>query len=189
MSVKFIVNSVLLGVALAMDAFSVSCANGLNEPKMKHSKMACVAGTYAWFQFMMPMTGWFCVHSVANYFNAFQKCIPWIALILLCYIGGKMLYEGIKGGDGEEQVTKLTPSALFLQGVATSIDALSVGFTISSYNFALAAASSLIIATVTFFICISGLYIGRKAGMLLAGKASILGGIILIAIGIEIFIS
>ena len=188
MLVKFIVNSVLLGVALAMDAFSVSCANGLNEPHMKRSKMACIAGTYAFFQFLMPMIGWFCVHAIASYFNAFQKLIPWIALILLSFIGGQMLYEGIKGCD-EEKLVKLTPYALLLQGVATSIDALSVGFTIAEYNLSMAAAASLIIAVVTFIICISGLYIGRKAGMLLAGKASILGGIILIAIGIEIFIS
>ncbi|XME01860.1 manganese efflux pump MntP family protein [Lachnospiraceae bacterium C1.1] len=188
MLVKFIVNSVLLGVALAMDAFSVSCANGLNEPHMKHSKMACIAGTYAFFQFLMPMTGWFCVHAIASYFNAFRKFIPWIALVLLLFIGVQMLCEGIKGCD-DEKIIRLTPHALLLQGIATSIDALSVGFTIANYELNLAVAASLIIAAVTFCICISGLYIGRKAGMLLAGKASILGGIILIAIGIEIFIS
>ncbi len=190
MNYVFFLNSAMLGIGLAMDAFSVSCANGLNEPEMKLRRMSFIAGVYALFQFGMPMIGWICVHSITEYFTAFQKFIPWIALVLLLYIGGKMLVDGIRGGDVEsEEVKKLTFTALMIQGVATSIDALSVGFTIAGYNLVMAIVSCLVIGIETFFICLGGLLIGKKVGTKLAGKASILGGIILIAIGIEIFVS
>lgn len=188
-SITFFINSILLGVGLAMDAFSVSLANGLNEPKMKAGRMSLIAGVFAIFQAAMPMIGWTCVHTVVQYFSAFEKFIPWIALILLLYIGGKMLIEGIKGGDEENgEVKNLAFGALMVQGVATSIDALSVGFTIADYNFVMALVCALIIAAVTFGICIAGLIIGKKVGTKLAGKANILGGVILIGIGIEIFV-
>ena len=185
----FFFNSALLGVGLAMDAFSVSLANGLNEPKMKKNKMCGVAGVFAFFQALMPMIGWVCVHMLVQYFKAFEKFIPWIALILLLFIGGKMLIGGIKNKDGEVEKTQVGLAALFVQGVATSIDALSVGFTISEYGFLMALVCALIIAVVTFIICIAGLFIGKKVGTRLAGKANILGGVILIFIGIEIFIT
>lgn len=224
----FILNSIALGVGLAMDAFSVSIANGLNEPHMSRKKMCGIAGTYAGYQFAMPMIGWFCVHAIAQQFSVFQKFIPWIALILLAYIGGSMLLEGIRkhtrGDREEEDVEKLDaqkessdPSSiacpasarseeevaaeeyvteghlgfgtLMLQGLATSIDALSVGFTIAEYGTLMAFVSALIIAVVTFFICMAGLVFGRKFGTKLSDKASILGGLILIGIGLEIFIT
>ena len=186
-NLMFFVNSVLLGVGLAMDAFSVSMANGLNEPDMKRSRMATMAGVFGSFQFLMPMIGWLCVHTIVQYFNAFEKCIPWIALILLLYIGGKMLIEGIRGTEDDEQ-TGVGAFALFIQGVATSIDALSVGFTIADYDLIMALVCSIIIAIVTFFICITGVKIGKTFGTRLASKSQILGGVILIAIGLEIFI-
>jgi putative Mn2+ efflux pump MntP len=185
----FFFNSALLGVGLAMDAFSVSLANGLNEPKMKKNKMCGVAGIFAFFQALMPMIGWVCVHMLVQYFKAFEKFIPWIALILLLFIGGKMLIDGIKNKDGEVEKTGVGLAALLVQGVATSIDALSVGFTISEYGFLMALVCALIIAVVTFIICIAGLFIGKKVGTRLAGKANILGGLILIFIGIEIFVT
>lgn len=186
--ITLVINSILLGVGLAMDAFSVSMANGLSEPDMKLGRMSKMAGVYAFFQFAMPMIGWFCVTTIANTFMVFQKFIPWIALLLLLYIGGKMLIEGIKGEDEEQSKEKLTFGVLIIQGIATSIDALSVGFTIADYNGVEAFAASLIIAAVTFIICMVGLKLGKKFGTKLAGKATIFGGIILIAIGIEIFV-
>lgn len=185
----FFVNSILFGVGLAMDAFSVSMANGLNEPDMPKRRMCLIAGTFALFQIAMPLIGWFCVRTVAENFKAFQKFIPWIALILLAYIGGSMLLEGLRGGEKEEDVKRLGLWALIVQGIATSIDALSVGFTIAEYSFRAALIEALIIGVVTFAICMAGLVIGRKFGTKLAGKASILGGVILIAIGIEIFLT
>lgn len=172
-----------------MDAFSVSLANGLNEPAMKKKKMCGIAGVFAGFQALMPMIGWVCVHTIVQYFKAFEKFIPWIALILLLFIGGKMLIEGIKNKDGEVEKPKVGFGALLVQGVATSIDALSVGFTISEYGLVMALVCALIIAVVTFFVCLTGLVIGKKFGTKFSNKAEILGGVILIAIGIEIFIT
>lgn len=189
MNVTFFINSALLGVGLAMDAFSVSLANGLNEPKMKRGRMCAVAGVFSFFQFLMPLLGWVCVSTVARCVSAFEKCIPWIALILLCYIGGKMLYDGITHKEEAAGGRALGLAALLTQGVATSIDALSVGFTIAHYNWLAAFLCCLTIAVVTFGICISGLMLGKKFGTALAGKAGILGGVILIAIGLEIFLT
>lgn len=184
----FFLNSILLGFGLAMDAFSVSLANGLNENKMKFGRMNFIAGTYGFFQFLMPMIGWICVHTIVHYFEAFERFIPWIALLLLLYIGIDMIRDSLKKDDEEISEKKLGFSKLVIQGIATSIDALSVGFTISGYDWAAAFIASLIIAVVTWVVCLAGLEIGKKAGTKLAGKAGILGGIILIAIGIEIFV-
>ena len=130
----FFINSALLGVGLAMDAFSVSLANGLNEPKMKKGRMTLIAGVFAGFQAFMPFAGWVCVHTVLQYFQVFEKFIPWIALLLLCYIGGNMLKDGIQNKEEESEVKSLGIKELIIQGVATSIDALSVGFTIADYT-------------------------------------------------------
>ena len=192
MNFMFFFNSTLLGLGLAMDAFSVSLANGLNEPKMNKVKICSIAGIFAFFQALMPMIGWICVHTVVQYFTAFEKFIPWIALILLVFIGGKMFIEGIKGNDcanDECNCKKIGITALLVQGVATSIDALSVGFTIADYNLKMAVVCALVIALVTFFICFGGILIGRKFGTKLADKAGIFGGTILILIGLEIFIT
>lgn len=205
MNFIFITNSIALGVGLAMDAFSVSIANGLNEPEMSRRKMCGIAGTYAGYQFAMPMIGWLCVHTIAEQFEAFRKFIPWIALALLAWIGGKMLIEGIrsnkeaaagknteeKNGSKKEAVKAgacLGFGTLMLQGIATSIDALSVGFTIADYGTGMAVTCSLLVAVTTFIICMSGLLFGKRFGERLADKATILGGVILIAIGVEIFV-
>lgn len=185
----FFFESALLGIGLAMDAFSVSLANGLNEPCMKKRRMSLMAGVFALFQFLMPMIGWVCVSTVAQHFKAFEKLIPWIALALLGFIGTKMLIEGIKGGECDCEKPKVGLWGLIVQGVATSIDALSVGFTISEHNLIEALVACLVIGVLTFFICFAGLYIGKKFGTKLAGKAGILGGAILIFIGLEIFIT
>ena len=182
-----VAQSIMMGIALAMDAFSVSMANGLNDPKMKRRMMCIIAGTFAGFQFLMPMAGWICVTLVKEIFQVFEEFIPWIALILLAVIGGKMLVEGIKNEE-EGEAAALGVKMLLVQGIATSIDALSTGFTTADYNVVEALASSAIIAVVTFFICVAGVGIGKKFGMKLANKAQILGGSILILIGLKIWI-
>jgi len=209
---ELVIRSILLGIGLAMDAFSVSLADGLAEPEMKGKRMAAVAGTFGTFQFAMPLIGWVLVRTAVDRFNSLERYIPWIALILLVYIGGKMLIEGIgesrkgrerdtseaassagsvadKGGPEQTEAKKFASAGdLVIQGIATSIDALSVGFTIEEYGVVTAVSSAVIIGIVTFAICIGGLNIGKKAGMALSGRASIAGGIILIAIGLEIWI-
>lgn len=190
MDLMFFANSALLGVGLAMDAFSVSLVRGLNDPRMKKSGLFATAGCFAFFQAAMPLIGWVCVHTVLEHFKAFERFIPWIALLLLFIIGAKMLADGIKhrGCDSEEK-PKGGIGALLLQGLATSIDALSVGFTIADHNTSEASVCALMIAAVTFVICAFGVEIGKRFGCRFAGGAEIFGGIILIAIGLEIFIT
>ena len=188
----FVVNSILFGVGLAMDAFSVSVANGLNEPNMPARRVLLVAGTFALFQTAMPLAGWLCVHSIAEAFQAFQPFIPWIALALLLFIGIKMIREGLQEEterEDEEEKKLLRGGALLVQGIATSIDALSVGFTIAEYDLLSALTEAVIIGAVTFGICVLGVKLGKRLGLKLAGKASVFGGIILILIGLEIFIT
>lgn len=182
----FILNSILLGAGLAMDAFSVSIANGLSEPGMNRAKASAIAGLYGGFQFLMPVLGWIFVTAVVGLFSVIKVLIPYIALGLLLFIGIKMIIECIRGKD-EEVTRKLTLPVLLMQGVATSIDALSVGFTIAEYKWHTALLSALIIGAVTFVICLAGLYIGKRFGRVFR-HAEIAGGVILIAIGIEIFI-
>lgn len=183
----FFLNSVLFGVGLAMDAFSVSVANAMAEPGMKNGRICLIAGTFAVFQIAMPLFGWLCVHTIVEKFTVFERFIPWIALVLLCWIGGSMLRDGIRG-EGSEEGAALSFGALALQGVATSIDALSVGFTIADYPLPAALAEAAIIGTVTFAICFAGLLLGRRLGERLSRRAPVVGGLILIGIGLEIFI-
>lgn len=188
LNLMFFINSIMLGAGLAMDAFSVSVANALANPQMKKRKMLRVAGVFGGFQFLMPLIGWLCVKTVVNYFEAFEKFVPYIALILLVYIGGKMIFDSIKNKEEDEKATKLGAGTLIVQGIATSIDALSVGFTIEKYSFTSALIACLIILVVTFAICIAGLIIGKNVGNKYSKSAQIIGGIILISIGIEIFV-
>ena len=180
-----------LGFGLAMDAFSVSLANGLHEPKMKFPRVALIAGTFAIFQGLMPMIGWVLVKTVFHYFEALSFLIPWIAFGLLGYIGGKMIFDGIKCQDSEdEDCGKLTFGLLIVQGIATSIDAMSGGVQMAAdkYQFTDVLLSVGIIAAMTFAICVAGIYLGKAFGTKLANKASIFGGSILILIGIIILV-
>ncbi len=188
MTFEFFMTSALLGVGLAADAFSVSLANGLHEPHMKKSKHLGVAGTFGIMQALMPLLGWVCVHTIAQHFAVFAKAVPFIALALLLFIGGKMLYDGIKGEE-EEEPPKIGVVGVLVQGLATSIDALSVGFTIASYTLIEAVVCAAVIAVLTFGICVAGVQLGKKFGMKFADKATIFGGAILIIIGLEIFIT
>lgn len=197
-----LVTAMGLGAGLAMDAFSMSLADGLHEPSMRRRRICLLAGVFAFFQFAMPMIGWLCVHTAASYFSAIQPFIPFVALALLLFIGGKMLWEGLRPckceevqtPDGETvtvcecPVTYLGFGALIVQGIATSIDALSVGFTIADYNWLQALVACLVIGVLTFFICAAGVVIGKKFGTKLEQKASVFGGAILILIGIKIFV-
>ena len=181
--------AILLGVGLAMDAFSVSLANGLNESHMDKKRQFQIAGCFSFFPTIIPLIGWFCVHTLVDTFTVFQKFIPYIALILLLFIGGNMILESFKKDDDKEDNNEsLSLYGLIIQGIATSIDALSVGFTIANFAFPLALIESIIIGIITFFICMFGLKLGKKFGLKLANKANILGGSILIFIGLEIFI-
>ena len=184
-----ILNSIFLGFGLALDAFSVSVADAMVNPGMKKRRKFSIALTFAVFQTLMPLIGWICVKTIADKFTIFQKAVPYIALILLAYIGIKMIIESRKGGEEEnEGVAALTFATLMIQGIATSIDALSVGFAIADYSSLEALVSTLIIGITTFIICIFGLELGKKVGKAFSDKATLFGGCILIIIGLEIFI-
>ena len=189
MDFLFFLNSALFGVALAMDAFSVSIANGINEPNIKTKKSVLISSTFAIFQAIMPLIGWVCVHTIIGKFTIFEQFIPWIALILLSFLGIKMIIDGRKQDDEEETKIAIGFWGLIIQGIATSIDALSVGFTIANMNFIEALVCCLIIAAITFIICFIGVYIGKKFGSKFNNNAELVGGIILIVIGLEIFLT
>ena len=182
-------NSIFLGFGLALDAFSVSVADAMANPDMKKSRKISIAFTFAFFQMLMPLSGWFCVRTIADKFSLFQKAIPYIALILLAYIGFKMVIESRKGEEEKDEgAAVLTFATLMVQGIATSIDALSVGFAIADYPSLEALTSTLIIGATTFIICIFGLEVGKKVGKAFSDKATLFGGCILVIIGLEIFI-
>ncbi|MBP3314137.1 MAG: manganese efflux pump [Oscillospiraceae bacterium] len=184
----FILQSAGLGLGLAMDAFSVSLADGLHENHMKMGKMCLIAGIFAIFQALMPLLGWVCVHTMVDHFAVLSKLVPWIALLLLGYIGVHMILES-RCTEEKCDIPNLTLGMLLTQGVATSIDALSVSFTIAEYELLDALLCVGIIAIVTFVVCLAGVALGKRFGMKFAGKASVFGGVILIAIGVEIFLS
>ena len=210
MTFSFILSSILLGIGLAMDAFSVSVANGLSNPSMKQSEKMKIAGVFAFFQFIMPVIGWAFVTFLAEKFAVISKFIPFIAFGLLLFIGVKMIVEEVaemikkkKGASDESEVSasgdhnelskekkvvEATFGTLIVQGIATSLDALSAGFTIVEYPFVLALVCGLIIAIVTFALCLIGVTLGKKVGEKISGFATIIGGCILIAIGVKILL-
>lgn len=189
LNLAFFITSIMLGVGLSMDAFSVSLVAGLNEPGMKKRKTSLIAGTFSFFQALMPLLGWVLVHTVVDYFKSLQKFIPIIAFLILSYIGIKMIVEGKRPKDEEScAIIRLTFSSLMVQAIATSIDALSVGFKIVEYDFFEALISAIMIGAVTFIICFFGVIIGKKTGTLLSGKANMLGGVILVVIGVHMLL-
>jgi putative Mn2+ efflux pump MntP len=191
---NLIFSSILLGVGLAMDAFSVSLANGLNEPKMKLKKVFLISGIFAFFQGLMPLIGWIAISGFLELFNKFKPFIPWISFILLCFIGGKMLFDSIKSDTDDDKKSKtLTFGALLLQAVATSIDALTAGINFakdySLQQWAYVILATGIIVLLTFVICFFGVKLGQKVGTKFSNKAGILGGGVLIFLGLKIFVT
>jgi putative Mn2+ efflux pump MntP len=190
MTLTLILTAIGFAFSLAMDAFSISLANGLNEPKMKLPRACGIAAIFGIFQGVMPMIGWILVTTVLQYFKMITPYIPYVAMIVLSFIGVKMIIEGAKHKCGDEEVSgKLTFGMLIVQGIATSIDALSTGLAMPDYNLMQAALTAIIIAGLTFVICLVGIKIGNIVGCRFAGKASIFGGVILLVIGFEILIT
>ena len=182
-----ILQSLLLGCGLAMDAFSVSVANGLAEPGMGRGRRCTIAGVFGFFQLLMPLAGLFLVRALVGVFQGFSRLVPWVALILLLVIGGKMIFEALHPDDVAEKAS-VRFGELLLQGVATSLDALSVGLTLGDYSLPEALLSAGLIGAVTFGLCLIGLRIGRKLGEKATSHATLWGGVILILVGVEIFV-
>ena len=179
-----IIEIILLSIGLAMDATAVSMTNGMNNTQIKIRKMILIGITFGVFQALMPLLGFL----FGTLFVEFIEQIDhWIALVLLGFLGFQMLREGFSKDDDDEKNKELGIRMLLVQGVATSIDALAVGVSFASLKVNIVYAV-LSIGVITTILSICGVYIGKKFGDLLKNKASILGGIILISIGIKIFV-
>lgn len=181
-----LIEIISIAIGLSMDAFAVSICGGMNCKKLRLKNALKVGLCFGIFQALMPFIGWFAAGSLfSTYIEKFDR---WIALILLGFIGGKMIYDGIfqKDDDGCVNIN-YTPSLIML-GVATSIDALMVGVTFVTDFKGFDIINPLsIIGITTLLISFSGVYLGKKSGDLLGNKSTIAGGIILILIGLKIF--
>ena len=182
----FIVRSLFLGIGLAMDATCVAMTNGLKYPKLKIRHALLISFMFGFFQALMPLIGYLLGVSFSEFLTKFT---PIIALVLLTIIGGKMLLEGFEKKEKDEEVKQFNFPMLLVQAIATAIDALSVGIIMIDYKFNELIIALILIAVVTFVLSFIAVFLGKKFGVLLNNKAEILGGVILIVIGLEIFIS
>ncbi len=186
---SFIISSILFGLGLAVDAFLISLAGGVNEPNAKRGKILASALVFALFQLAAPLIGRLCVRTVAERFLFFKECLSGIALAVLLFLGIKMLVEGLRQSKSkDEEKPKSGIGALLLRAAVSSVDALSMGFTIAEYSLWTAVAGAGIIAAITFIAYTAGFFIGRKFGTRLADKAMVIGGILFIVMALEVFI-
>ncbi len=179
----WIIQSSLLGVSLAMDACAVSMSNGLLEPKMRKRKMLFICFLFGLFQGVMPLLGYLFSNLFAKWI---ENIIPVISFIILIIIGVKMIYEAFH--HKEEEVKALSFKTIVVQAVATSIDALTIGIVYVGSSTTEVYVTFLLIAAITFLLCVVAVWIGKKFGDKLSNKAEILGGIILIIIACKILI-
>jgi len=173
---------ILLAVALAMDAFSVSISSGLTLKKCGVKHAIILALFFGGFQAIMPVIGWFSGLQLQEIVKAFDH---WIAFILLSAVGVKMIYESLSMQEDEEACTVFSLKNVFILSIATSIDAFAVGVTFAFLNVSIIE-PIIIIGFVTFILSFLGFYIGKKIGHLFERKIEIIGGFILIAIGFKI---
>ena len=187
-----IIELLLIAVGLSMDAFAVSIGNGLSMKKSTPKAALAIALSFGLFQAGMPLAGYFLGSAFENVIKEFDH---FIALIFLGFIGGKMIFDGIKelrakkrGEEEEEKPFKLSFGTLMLQAIATSIDALIVGVSFAALPDVNIWAAVMLIGLTTFNISLVGVFFGKKFGQLLGSKAEVLGGIILVGIGLKVFI-
>ena len=184
----FLFNSVLLGVGLAMDAFSVSLANGLNEPQMGTRRMCGIAGVFAFFQALMPMVGYLLGTTFERYITSVDH---WVAFVLLCLIGGNMLKEGLSRDEereGQAENVSFGFKAMLMLAVATSIDALAVGITFALLPDVDIFSAVGLIGCTTFCISVAGVAVGCWFGARYKKRAEITGGAILVLLGVRILL-
>ena len=177
------ITTLLIAVALAMDSFSVAIANGLATKTFKTAKALKIASFFGFFQAIMPIIGWYAGVIILDLISSFDH---WVAFFLLTVIGSKMIYESTRN-ESEKLVNSLSIKILLILSVATSIDALAVGLSISVLNVSI---MNLVIVTgvVTFLLSFFGVYIGGKFGCILKNRVEALGGIILLVIGLRILL-
>ena len=179
--------AVLLGVALSMDSFAVSVTNGMQLDKVTLPYTLAVSLMFDAFQALMPLIGFFCGSLFYAYIEAVDH---WIVLALLCALGGKMIFEAVRKRHTPREFKKKAVYGrylplLFVQGMATSIDALAVGIGLAVIN-ADIKLSALTIGVTTALVCLLAMYIGKKTGDVFNEKARFAGGCMLVGIGIKI---
>lgn len=178
------VQILVIAVSLALDAFSVSVAGGIKAQHARFNDALKVAAFMGIFQGAMPLLGWAIGAVFRDYVTDYSN---WIAFILLTLLGLKMIYEAFQNEDGKS-TNILATKTLIILSIATSIDALVVGVTLSLIGLPLLL-SALIIGIVTFMLCLAGFLFGKRLGSFFEGKVEIIGGIALIAIGIKLLLS
>ena len=183
-----ILELLLLGIGLSMDAFAVSICKGLGVREIKPKHMLCCGLWFGGFQALMPFIGW----ALGTQFESYITSIDhWIAFVLLVLIGGKMIAEAVRPEDENVEIDKLDPpldlKEMLVLAVATSIDALAVGITFAFLNYPIGEAV-MIIGLTTFCISIGGVYVGNFFGNRYKKKAELAGGIILVLIGVKILL-
>lgn len=180
----------ILGAALSMDAFAVGMTNGMSEPKMKYKKVALIAFAYGFFQFLMPLIGYYGSAALSDLLG---KIAPWLSFALLAFLGGKTVID-CTSGEGSRFLSErktLRAGRLLAQAVATSIDALAVGVSLRAQEAAAglpfhAALCALVIGAVTFCLSFAAVCAGRTAGDRFAEKAELAGGLVLVALGVKL---
>ncbi len=178
-----IIEIILIGIGLSMDAVCVSMSDGMYyKVKLKHA--LCIGLAFGVFQGVMPLIGYYAGSLFSKQISAYDH---WIALILLSIIGGKMIFDAIKGFENGMCIIKLTFKILLIQSIATSIDALAVGVSFAAMNVNIYLSAG-VIALTTFILSVIAVYVGKKIGTKLNQKAGIFGGTILVLIGMKIFI-
>lgn len=188
--VVLLIEFFLTGVGLSMDAFAVAVCKGLGMTKVNKKLMFVIAGFFGGFQALMPLIGWLLGSRFEKYA---EKFAPWVAFVLLVFLGGKMIFEALekkKEEEAGEKDKKLDIKEIFVMAVATSIDALAVGISFGFLypHFLTILVAIVIIGLTTFAISISGVYIGNLFGRKYEKGASIVGGAILILIGLKILL-
>ncbi|MCW8856181.1 MAG: manganese efflux pump MntP family protein [Kangiella sp.] len=172
---------VILALALSMDAFAVSVGLG-SKPVASHKRLAVWAAIYfGLFQGLMPLVGYLGGKGLLGWIEVYA---PWIACLLLLFIGGKMIFEAFSEGI-EDDISQITQRVMLTLAIATSIDAMAAGFALNLLQVN-ALLACLIIGLVTFVMSAIGVYIGKRSGTWLESKAELLGGVVLILIGIKI---
>ncbi len=171
-----------IALGLAMDAFAVSVASGTTIKQLKTSQAVKIALAFGLFQALMPVVGWLGGLLFREYLAALDH---WVAFLLLFFIGCKMIYEGALTGDEKIKKDPLNLYVLLLLSIATSIDALAVGLSLSLLRVDLVF-PVIVIGVVTLFLSFIGVFIGNRMGHLFENKLELLGGLILIGIGLKI---
>jgi putative Mn2+ efflux pump MntP len=179
-----LITIIVIALGLAMDAFAVSIVSGAAYKQLKIKHALRIALFFGGFQAIMPLIGYLAGLSIKTYIISYDH---WVAFGLLSAVGGKMIYESFKIKTAEENLNPSNILTLLVLSVATSIDALAIGITLSFLRVSLAAAVS-IIGLVTFVLSYLGVFIGKRFGHFFENKIEAIGGLILIGLGLKILI-